>query len=72
MVEVRKREKENNQSLIYRFKLKLQKSGILKVAREKAFKIRTKSRQMKKEAALRREEKKREYEKLKKLGKINE
>lgn len=69
-IEVKKKEKENTSSLIYRFKLKTQKSGILVVAREKMFRTKKKSRELRKEAALRREEKKKEYERLRKLGKI--
>jgi hypothetical protein len=69
-LEIRKKEKETSQNLVRRFSYALQKSGILLRAREKAFKLREKSRQMKKRAALRREELKAKYEKLKKLGQI--
>jgi hypothetical protein len=41
-------------------------------ARKNRFQEREKSRNMKKRSALRREEKKKEYEKLVKLGKIEE
>jgi len=69
-LEVKKQERETSQNLIRRFTRGLQRSGILLRARKVRFKRREKSEQMKKRAALRREEKKREYEKLKKLGKI--
>ena len=69
-LEVKKKERETSQSLIRRFSRGVQQSGILLRARSARFKKREKSEQMKKRAALRREEKKREYEKLKKLGKI--
>jgi len=54
--------------LIRRFTKRLQQSGILLRARRVRFRQRSKSRQMEKRAALRREEIKKEYEKLKKLG----
>jgi len=69
-LEVKKKERENSQSLVHRFTKRVQQSGILRTARKKRFRRREKSRNMEKEAALRRERMKREYEKLKKLGKI--
>jgi len=69
-LEVKKQNRETNQSLIRRFTRSIQQSGILLRARRIRFKKREKSEQMKKRATLRREEKKKEYEKLKKLGKI--
>ena len=68
-VEVKKQERENSQNLIRRFTRSIQQSGILLQARKIRFKKRKKSEQMKKRAALRREQKRKEYEKLKKLGK---
>lgn len=69
-IEVKKQEKETTQSLIRRFTKRVQQSGVLIQARKIRFKKRRKSEQMKKRAALRREELKKEYEKLKKLGKL--
>jgi ribosomal protein S21 len=69
-IEVKKSERETTQSLIRRFTKRVQQSGILLRARESRFHQRPKSRQMKKRAALRREKLKKEYEKLKKLGKL--
>lgn len=69
-LEVKKQERETSQNLIRRFTRSLQQSGILVRARKTRFKEREKSEQIKKRAALRREEKKKEYERLKKLGKI--
>jgi ribosomal protein S21 len=69
-LEVKKKERENSQSLVHRFTKRVQQSGILRMARKKRFRRREKSRNMEKEAALRREKMKREYEKLKKLGKV--
>ncbi len=70
VIEVKKQQRETTQSLIRRFTRKVQQSGILLRARESRFHQRAKSRQMKQRAALRREKLKREYEKLKKLGKL--
>lgn len=69
-LEVRRQQKETVQSLIRRFTARVQKSGILLRARKIQFRERPKSRQMKRRAALRREELKEKYEKLKKLGKL--
>jgi len=69
-LEVRKQEREGAQSLVRRFQKRVQQSGLLLRARKARFRVRRKSEQMKKRAALRREELKKEYEKLDKLGKI--
>ena len=68
-IEAKKQNRETSQNLIRRFTKKVQRSGILRLARAKRFRKRDKSRQMKKRAALRREKVKEEYKKLKKLGK---
>ncbi len=68
-LEVHKQDRESSQSLIRRFTKKVQKSGVLIQARKGRFHQRSKSKQMKKRAALRREKLRTEYEKLKKLGK---
>lgn len=69
-LEVRKKEKESPQSLLRRFQKAVLESGILVRARKIQFKDRRISEEKKKRQALYREEKKKEYEKLKKLGKI--
>jgi len=69
-LEVKKKEKESSQSLVRRFTRRIQQSGILLRARKTRFRKREKSKDMKREAALRREEMKKEYERLEKLGKI--
>jgi len=71
-LEVRKRDRETSQSLLHRFTKNVQQSGILLRARKNRFKVRKKSRQMKKKSALRREEVRKEYAKLKKMGKGRE
>ena len=69
-LEVKKLDRETSQSLARRFQKRVQQSGLLLRARKNRFKVRKKSEPMKKKAALRREELKKEYEKLIKLGKI--
>ena len=68
-LEVQKQERETTQALIRRFTKKVQQSGILLRARKSRFHKRSKSRQMKKRAALRREKLRKEYQELEKLGK---
>ncbi len=65
---VKRKEKENPQSLVRRFSKRVKQSGILLRVRKAQYKERKKSRQLKKRAALRREEKRREYERMEKLG----
>lgn len=65
-----KQNKESTQSLIRRFSRKMRKSGILLEARKKRFVKREKSSQLKKRKALRRNELRKKYEKLKKLGRL--
>ena len=68
-LEVKKEEKESSQNLVRRFSKHLKQSGILLQVRKTRFYSRKKSRQMKKKSALRREELKKKYERLEKLGK---
>ena len=71
VLEVKKENRETSQSLIRRFSRSIQRSGILLRARAVRFRKKDKSKQMKKRTALRKEELKKEYEKLKKLGQTN-
>lgn len=61
MLEIKKQDRENSQSLVRRFSKRVKKSGILIRARKLRFKKRGKSEQMKKKSALRREELRKEY-----------
>lgn len=70
-IEAKKQERETSQSLIRRFTKRVQKSGVLRQARSNRYHKRTKSQQMRKRAALRREQLRKEYQRLKKLG-LNE
>jgi ribosomal protein S21 len=67
-LEVRKKERETAQSLVRRFTQRVQKSGILLRARKKRFFTSKISETAKKKKALRKEELRKKYEKLEKLG----
>ncbi len=69
-LEAKKQERETTQALIRRFAKRVKQSGILLRARKNRFHKRSKSRQMKKRAALRREKLKKEYQESEKLGKL--
>ncbi len=68
-LEIKKEGRETSQNLVRRFSRRMKQSGILLRARKARFRKRPKSNQMKKRSALRREELKKEYEKMEKLGK---
>jgi len=70
-LEIKKEERETSQSLVRRFSRRMKQSGILLRARRNRFKKKAKSPQMKKKSALRREQLRKEYEKLEKMGKTN-
>ncbi len=72
MVEVRKRDNENSDSLIRRFSRKVQESGVLLQARKVQFYQRKKSKKKIREEAQRRTELQAERERLIKLGEIDE
>lgn len=69
VLEIKKEGRETSQNLVRRFSRRMKQSGILLRARKSRFKKKPKSKQMKKRSALRREELKKEYEKMEKLGK---
>lgn len=68
-VEVKRRERENNQSLIRRFSRTIKKSGVLIQARKIRFKKKSKSDELKKREALKKVELRKEYKEARKLGK---
>ncbi|MDP2910193.1 MAG: hypothetical protein Q8N58_00160 [bacterium] len=70
-LEIKKEGRETSQNLVRRFSRRMKQSGILLRARKSRFKEKPKSKQMKKRSALRREELRKEYEQLEKLGKIS-
>lgn len=69
-VEVRKNANESTASLIRRFTKRVQGSGILPRVRGAAFQERPLSRLKRKRRTLKSIERRRTYEKLKKLGKV--
>ncbi|MDD3386553.1 MAG: hypothetical protein PHU17_00585 [Candidatus Pacebacteria bacterium] len=69
-MKIQKQPKENSQSLVYRFTKAVQKSGILIEARKKRFTAKPKSKNLERRGTLVKIEKKKEFEKAKKLGKI--
>jgi len=69
-IEVTKKERETSQNLIRRFTKRVKQSGLLMRVRKGVDKQRPKSRNLKNRAALRREEKKKVYEKMVKMGVI--
>ena len=68
-LKIKKEERENSQSLVRRFSRRMKRSGILISARKQRFFEKEKSKQMKKRSALKKEQLRKEYEKLEKLGK---
>jgi len=67
-IKVEKKEKETTLSLVKRFQKLVQKSGVLFKVRERMYKDRNLSEEKKKLKALRREELRRYYQKLDKMG----
>jgi len=70
-VEVSKTASESNASLLRKFSKRLQSSGVLKHARKRRFANRAESKFKRKARALKRIQKTKEVERLKKLGKIS-
>jgi len=68
-LEVKRKQRESVQNLVKRFTQKMRQSGILIQARKSRFHEPSKNQLAKKKAALRRVQLKKEYEKMKKLGK---
>ncbi len=68
-LQVNRKERENNNSLVHRFTRSVMQSGIIKEARRRRFKVRSLSDSAKKRSALKRERAKAEYERLDKMGK---
>ncbi|PIR02366.1 MAG: hypothetical protein CO144_00965 [Candidatus Nealsonbacteria bacterium CG_4_9_14_3_um_filter_35_11] len=69
-IKVQRQKQEGSQSLIYRFNQSVKRSGLLLEARKRRFVQRRKSKNLKRKDAILKEQKRKEYKKLKKLGKI--
>jgi ribosomal protein S21 len=67
-MEVRRKEGESPTSLMYRFSKKVQQSGILKEVRKRRFKGRTANRTKRRMLALKRETKRVEISRKRRLG----
>ncbi|MEK9186582.1 MAG: 30S ribosomal protein S21 [Patescibacteria group bacterium] len=67
-LEIRKKEGESASTMIYRFTKRMQHSGILKEAKKRRFSQRPVNRNKRRLSALHREVKKKEVEKMRKLG----
>ena len=65
-----KQSRENSQGLVRRFFKRIRQSGILYRAKKSRYKKRPESDQLKKRAALRKEELKKEFERRQKMGEI--
>jgi ribosomal protein S21 len=72
VIEVKKGTTENNATLLRRFSRKVIDSGIVRHVKSKRYNERKISKVSQKELALRRMNRKKEVEKLKKLGKMKE
>ncbi len=72
MVEVTKKDRETPTSMIRRFSRRMQQSGILLRSRKLRFFRRRPSRTQRRDAAMRRIEKQRDYERQAKLGKLED
>lgn len=70
--EVKRKKGETFESLMRRFSRRVQQSGKLLQAKKIRFHVRTKSRNLRRVSALRREELRRKREYLKKIGKLEE
>lgn len=70
VVEVKKNTNENNASLLRRFSRKIQESGIIQKVKGKRYNERKESKVKVKKSTLKRIEKRKANEKLRKLGKI--
>jgi len=71
-IEVKKRNGENTRSLLRRFSRRIQQSGVLVRARKARFYEKDRTKRERRDSALRREKVKKEKEKLKKLGLLEE
>ena len=67
-MEVKKRDNESVNTLIFRFIKRVQQTGVLRESKKRRFHNRSQNRLKRKLSALHRNEKKRDLEKAKKLG----
>jgi len=70
VIEVKKGANDTNASLLRKFQRRVNEAGIIKVAKKKLFNTRKESALSRKAWAIKRLEKQKQIEKLRKLGKI--
>ena len=70
IIEVRKNQNENNSGVLRRFSRRIQESGIIRKVKGSRYNKREESKLKTKRSALKRIDRRKEIEKLKKLGKI--
>ncbi|MBI4114367.1 MAG: 30S ribosomal protein S21 [Candidatus Niyogibacteria bacterium] len=70
IIEVRRRQNETPVSLVRRFSRKVQQAGVVKHTRKGQFHLRPVSRVKKKNSAMRRIARRKEFEHLRKIGKL--
>lgn len=70
MVEIKKKPRETTSSMLRRFTQRVRESGILVNAKKSKFQQPTKSRNIRRIEALERERRRKEQQRLKKLGKL--
>jgi ribosomal protein S21 len=70
VIEVKKNPNENNSSVLRRFSRRIQESGIIRKVKGDRYNVRKESRLKMKKSALKRLGRRKEIEKLKKLGKM--
>ncbi len=72
VIEIKKNANENNANTLRRFTRRVQESGILQKVKSKRYNQRASSKLAQKNAALKKMAKRKEIERMKKLGKIIE
>jgi len=70
VIEVKKNPNENNSSVLRRFSRRIQESGIIRKVKNTRYNLRKESKLKIKKGALKRLSRRKEIEKLKKLGKM--
>ncbi len=70
VIAVKKNPNENNSSILRRFTRKMQESGIVRKVKKDRYNVREESKLKKKRSAIKRMGRRKEIEKLKKLGKM--
>ena len=70
VIEVKKNPNENNSSVLRRFSRRIQESGIIRKVKGARYNLRKESKLKMKKSALKKLDRRKEIEKLKKLGKM--